>query len=254
MDEEDLYFYVPRWPVLYLDNHLLALYKPAGLLVQGDRTEEVSLLELGKSWLKDRYNKPGRTFLGMVHRLDRPVAGVVLFCRTSKAAGRLSEQFRSGKVGKRYLAVVEGRMSKAREYLTNYIERDERNSRIAAQPGTRRQVAKLSYRLLDATQSRSLVEVQLHTGRRHQIRVQLAHIGHPVLGDRRYGAAKTLPQRQIALFAQKLTVEHPTRREEIVIASPLPRGWPWVIDNSEGEEPLWNWDDLRCLIGNSYNQ
>lgn len=249
MDDGDLYFFTPCWPVLYLDNHLLALYKPAGLLVQGDRTEEISLLELGKSWLKARYNKPSRVFLGMVHRLDRPVAGVVLFCRTSKAAGRLSEQFRTGKVGKRYLAVVEGRLAKEREQLTNYIERDDRNSRIVAQPGDRSQVAKLSYRLLHATQSHSLVEVQLQTGRRHQIRVQLSHIGHPVLGDRRYGALTALPQRQIALFAKELTFEHPTRREGIAISSPLPSGWPWAIENPETEGPLWNWDDLRTLVG-----
>jgi len=248
MDEGNLYFFSPHWPVLYLDNHLLALYKPAGLLVQGDRTEEVSLLDLGKYWLKERYNKPGRVFLGMVHRLDRPVAGVVLFGRTSKAAGRLSEQFRSGKVGKTYLAVVEGRLTKERDQLTNYIERDDRNSKIVAQPGDLTQMAKLSYRLLEATQSHSLVEVQLQTGRRHQIRVQLAHIGHPVVGDRRYGASTTLPQRQIVLFAKELTVEHPTRREEIAISSPLPVGWPWIMENRKIEGPPWNWDDLRALI------
>ncbi|MDY0040901.1 MAG: RNA pseudouridine synthase [Desulforhabdus sp.] len=248
MDEESLYFFSPQWPVLCLDNHLLGLYKPAGLLVQGDRTEEASLLELGKAWLKARYNKPGRVFLGMVHRLDRPVAGVVLFCRTSKAAGRLSEQFRSGTVGKTYLAVVEGRLTKQQEQLTNFIEREGQNSKVVPQPGNRSQLAKLAYRLLEATPTQSLIEVQLQTGRRHQIRVQLSYIGHPVVGDMRYGASTTLPQRQIALFAKELRIEHPTRKEKIAISSPLPAGWPWALEIPGEEAPPWNWDDLRALI------
>lgn len=249
MEDEDLYFFTPRWPVLYLDNHLLALYKPAGLLVQGDQTRDVSLLDLGKLWLKERYQKPGRVFLGMVHRLDRPVAGVVLFCRTSKAASRLSEQFRSGRVIKKYLAVVEGELENEAGELNNYVERDDRNSKIVPQAGERTQTAKLSYRLLDTVASRSLVEIHLHTGRRHQIRLQLSHIGHPVLGDMRYGASAKLPLRQIALYARELKVIHPTRGEQIAFVSPLPRGWPWSSPEAHGPVPPWNWDDLQLLTG-----
>jgi len=248
MADDNTCFFTPGWPLLYLDNHLLALYKPAGLLVQGDRTEEVSLLELGKLWLKYRFQKPGRVFLGLVHRLDRPVAGVVVFGRTSKAAARLSEQFRAGSVVKRYLAVVEGKIEREAAQLVNFLERDEMNSKISSQASPHSQVAKLSYRLLDATRSRSLLEVQLETGRRHQIRVQLAHIGHPVVGDVRYGAATALPLRQIALFAKQLIVKHPTKAEEVSISCALPADWPWPGGATSSPAPPWNWQELEPLI------
>ena len=129
------YFYHPDWPVLYEDNHLLALYKPAGLLVQGDHTGADSLLDLAKAWLKERYHKKGEAFLGLVHRLDRPVAGVVLFCRTSKAASRISEQFRSGRIQKYYLAIVTGNPATSSGQLIDHIERHEnRSSRIVRIP------------------------------------------------------------------------------------------------------------------------
>jgi 23S rRNA pseudouridine1911/1915/1917 synthase len=244
-------FFAPVWPLLYLDNHLLALYKPAGLLVQGDRTDDASLLELGKLWLKHRFQKPGRVFLGMVHRLDRPVAGVVVFGRTSKAAARLSEQFRLGSVIKRYLAVVEGRLEREAAQLVNFLERDDMNSKVSPHASPHSQVAKLSYQVLDAIRSRSLIEVQLETGRRHQIRVQLAHIGHPVVGDVRYGASAALPKRQIALFAKQLIIKHPTRAEEVSISCALPADWPWKAAVKIERSPLWNWEDLQPLVENS---
>lgn len=248
MADDNTCFFTPGWPLLYLDNHLLALYKPAGLLVQGDRTDEASLLELGKLWLKHRFHKPGRVFLGLVHRLDRPVAGVVVFGRTSKAAARLSEQFRAGSVVKRYLTVVEGRMEEEAGQLVNFLERDEMNSKISPQASPHSQLAKLSYRLLDATRSRSLLEVQLETGRRHQIRVQLAHIGHPVVGDVRYGASTAMPKRQIALFARQLIIKHPTRAEEVSISCALPADWPWPGGATSRPAPPWNWQELEPLI------
>ncbi len=243
------YFFHPSWPVLYRDNHLLVLYKPAGLLVQADETEEISLLELGKAWLKKIYQKPGRVFLGMVHRLDRPVAGVVLFCRTSKAAARLSEQFRTGVPEKYYLAMLEGEMGRKADRLVNYIERRENRSSVVVpdkQPGSRE--AKLSYTVLQTEKGRSLVRIKLETGRHHQIRVQFAHIGHPVVGDLRYGAAAPLPEKQIALFAKELAVNHPVLGERMRFESPLPCGWPWRHSTDESCIP-WDWRELEGAVG-----
>lgn len=240
-------FYHPDWPVLYEDNHLLGLYKPAGLLVQGDKTGEPSLLDLGKRWLKERHRKPGEVFLALVHRLDRPVAGVLLLCRTSKAAGRISEQFRRGETEKGYLAVVEGKLQETSGQLTHLIvRRDDRSSRIVTEPTSGSQEARLSYRLLETAGRNSLVEIKLETGRHHQIRVQMAHLGHPVVGDLRYGASAPLPQRQIALLARTLTVIHPTRKEHLLLQCPLPRGWPWPSKEIEAPAPPWNWGDLQA--------
>lgn len=238
-------FLLKDWPVFYLDNHLLALYKPAGLLVQGDETGDPSLLELAREWLKTRYAKPGRVFLGMVHRLDRPVAGVVVFARTSKAAARLSDQFRTGAVEKRYLAIVEGRMADDAGRLVHRLaRRDKRSSQVleGSQPGG--QEARLSYRVLERTDSRTLVEIALETGRRHQIRVQLAHLGHPVVGDLRYGAPAPLPSAQIALLAHRLTILHPTLKTPLPFECPLPSGWPWPGSEQGQPSPPWNWSDI----------
>ncbi|MHC1727516.1 MAG: RluA family pseudouridine synthase [Syntrophobacteraceae bacterium] len=242
------YFFHPSWPVLYRDNHLLVLYKPAGLLVQADETAEISLLELGKAWLKQVYQKPGRVFLGMVHRLDRPVAGVILFCRTSKAAARLSEQFRAGLTEKYYMAVVEGEIKKKADRLVHYIERREnRSSVIVPEEKTGSREARLSYTVLDAAKGRSLVRVVLETGRHHQIRVQFSHIGHPVVGDLRYGAPAPLPEKQIALFAKELIVNHPVLGEKIRFESPIPCGWPWPSQAGELCLP-WDWRELEKAV------
>lgn len=243
------YFFIENWPVFYEDNHLLALYKPAGLLVQADQTKDPSLLELAKTWLKDRYQKPGRVFLGLVHRLDRPVAGVVLFARTSKAAGRLSEQFRTGVVGKKYAAVVEGVVKQASGHLVHVIERiNGRSSRIMEKPTSKTREARLSYQVLDTGQSRSLVEIDLETGRHHQIRAQFAHIGHPVLGDLRYGASAPLPKKQIALCATEISIIHPTLKGTRTFAAPFPQGWPWPELGDAQNAPPWNWCEIAREI------
>jgi len=245
----DLYFHHPCWPLIFEDNHLLVLYKPAGLLVQGDQTGDVCLLDLGKSWLKERYRKPGAVFLGMVHRLDRPVAGVTVFARTSKAAGRLSAQFRSRQARKLYLAVLEGTPPRESETLVHRVERrGDRSSRVAPQAG-QGQEARLSYRLLGSSGPVSLVEVRLETGRRHQIRVQFSHLGCPVLGDLRYGARNPLPGKQIALLAWRLLLEHPTRREPLLFESPIPDGWPLPPQGAPLARTPWNWKDLEKLLG-----
>jgi len=244
---EDFFFH-PSWPVFYRDNHLLVLYKPAGLLVQADDTREVSLLDLGKLWLKHVYEKPGRVFLGLVHRLDRPVAGVVLFCRTSKAAARISEQFRMGTAEKYYLAVLEGELKKKSGHLVNLIERRENRSSLVVfekTPGA--QEARLSFTALDFAQGRTLVRIKLETGRRHQIRVQFAHAGHPVAGDLRYGAPAPLPQKQIALFAKELIVNHPVRNEKIRFESPMPCDWPWPPLKEKTCLP-WDWRELEKYL------
>ncbi|WP_246041704.1 RluA family pseudouridine synthase [Desulfoglaeba alkanexedens] len=242
------HFFDPRWPVLYEDNHLLGLYKPAGLLVQGDRTRDPSLLDLAKAWLKQRYRKPGNVFLGLVHRIDRPVAGVVLFARTSKAAARLSEQFRSGTVTKEYLAVVEGVVPDEAGVLHNHmVPGRERSSRILPAPAERSRHARLSYRRLAVSGTRCLLSVRLETGRKHQIRVQFSSRGFPLAGDLRYGAPAPLPDGQVALLAWKLVLTHPTREETIVLESPVPEGWPWPCPISTPRVP-WSFEELAFSL------
>ena len=237
-----------RWPVVFEDNHLLVVYKPAGLLSQRDETGEVSLLDLSKAWIKERYHKPGQVFLGLVHRLDRPVAGIMVFARTSKAAGRLSDQLRRRRLRKTYLAVVEGRPAVAEGRLVHHIERRERAVRIVSEPTPLSREARLAYRVRASESGRSLVEVELETGRKHQIRLQLAHAGCPIVGDVRYGAPSPLPSRPIALFAKQIVLEHPTRGEVLAFTAPLPIGWPWPDSETE-DSPLWNWDDYAVHEG-----
>jgi len=213
--------------ILYEDNHLLAVLKPAGLATMGVAADSPSLLKLAKDYLKHKYRKPGNVYLGVVSRLDSPVSGVVLFARTSKAAARLTEQFRTRRVEKIYWTLVEGVLDPISGTLSNHLARDEANRRMrivgATLPGA--QHATLSYRRLKIVQNNlSLVEVELHTGRKHQIRLQLAESGHPVVGDRKYGSCRTFGG-GIALHARRLTVEHPVRHENMVFKAPLPETW-----------------------------
>jgi 23S rRNA pseudouridine1911/1915/1917 synthase len=245
----DRYFFDPCWPVFYEDNHLLAVYKPSGLLVQGDHTGDICLLDLGKRWLKARYNKPGKVFLAMVHRLDRPVAGVVLFARTSKAAGRLAAQFRERTVEKQYLAVVSGVVPGESGRLTHHIQRRNRVSRLVPGPTDGSREARLRYTVMGTDRKESLLRIFLETGRRHQIRLQLAHMGHPILGDLRYGAERPLPDRRIALLAQVLALDHPVRGERLVIRCPLPRQWPWPDEEvTESRRPPWEWHAFSSTL------
>lgn len=238
-------FCIDSWPVFHEDNHLFVLYKPAGLLVQADRTGDPSLFELARAWIRDRYEKPGRVYLGLVHRLDRPVAGVVLFARTSKAAARLSEQFRSAAVEKGYTAVVEGRIRQPAGRLVHFLERTGGpSSRIVNQPTPGSREARLSFSVLDTHKNQSLVSIDLETGRHHQIRAQFARIGHPVLGDLRYGAKSPLPGKPIALLASSLSVLHPTSKEPLSFSSPFPAGWPWPGTGRETGAPPWNWSEI----------
>ncbi len=219
--------------VLHLDNHLLAVNKPAGLLVQGDHTGDTDLLTLGKAFLKREFDKPGNVFLGLVHRLDRPVSGVVVLARTSKAASRLSAQFRTRTPDKRYLALVEGRLTGEGERV-DHLAKTDRAVRVVRPTHPKAKRAALRWRALGTDRTKSgdlsLVAVELLTGRAHQIRAQLAAMGYPILGDLRYGAQRRFDGRNLALHAAALTVEHPTRREPVTFSAPPPKTWHGYFD------------------------
>lgn len=212
--------------VLFEDNHCLAVAKPARLLVAGDETGDETLLDRAKAYLKQKYAKPGDVYLGLVHRLDRPVSGVVLFARTSKAAGRLSEQFRMGTAHKVYHALVESTPSPPEGELHDWLLKDEKlniSRRVpGSTPGAKECV--LRYRVLEPRRpdGMSLVEVTPLTGRSHQIRVQLSGQGWPILGDAKYGARRPFDEGAIALHAYELTFEHPVRRAPVVVRCAAP--------------------------------
>ncbi len=235
MDDNDL-------NVLYEDNHLLAVVKPAGLLVQGDRSGDATLLDSARLYLKEKYGKPGNVYVGLVHRLDRPVSGVVLLARTSKAAGRLSRQFREGTVAKFYLAVVAGDLGAQAgddvaadsrdaetELVSHLAHKGDRHgvTGAAAEPFPGSREARLAYTVLGRRQDRTLVRIRLLTGRRHQIRAQFSLLGHPVLGDVKYGAPDRLSDRSLALHASRLVVGHPVGGRQMFFTSPPAPDWPW---------------------------
>lgn len=219
--------------ILYEDNHLLIAVKPAGILSQADDSGKPDMLTLLKQDIKHRYNKPGDVFLGLVHRLDQPVAGVMVFARTSKAAARLSAQIRNHQLEKYYLAVVTGEPSPAAGRLSDWLQKDDRTRMVRVCPPGTGQAAHLDYVILasDARRNRSLVAIRLGTGRNHQIRVQFASRGWPLLGDRRYSPAgigkEQSPPGDMALFACLLCCKHPTR-DEMICGQQLP-DWtaPW---------------------------
>lgn len=216
----------PKLKILYEDNHLLALVKPVGMATMGVDKDETSLLTLAKDYIKRQYNKPGNVYLGVVSRLDSLVGGVILFARTSKAAARLTEQFRSHSVEKTYWAIVEEIIDPPAGILINYVIKDESQHRMRIvgekYPGAK--IAKLSYRMLSVVRDHSLIEVELMTGRKHQIRLQLAHHGHPILGDKKYGSKQNYPS-GIALHSRRLVFTHPVKGDRIVLEAPVPQVW-----------------------------
>jgi 23S rRNA pseudouridine1911/1915/1917 synthase len=216
-------------PIIFEDNHLLVVRKPPNLLSQGDRTGDLDLLTLLKEDLKMRYNKPGNVYLGLVHRLDRPVGGVMVFAKTSKSAARLSAQIRNGQFKKVYLAVVHGKLIKQKDILIHYLLKDNKINRVSAvkreTPGAKEAV--LEYEIMDRVEGLSLVKVDLHTGRSHQIRVQFSAIGHPLFGDQRYGSELNQVGQQIALWSHQIAFEHPTLKKEMSFASFPDQQQPW---------------------------
>jgi len=211
--------------VLGVDNHLLVVAKPACAPCVADESGDESLHERARRWVEVEFDKPGRAFLGVVHRLDRPVSGVVLFARTSKAAARLAESFRSRAVEKRYLALVHGRPSAGpRGSLEQWLSKDARTRNVSVvqpeSPGSR--CARTRYAVLREQDGHSLVELVPESGRPHQLRVAMASLGSPILGDLRYGADAPLPDKSIALHAASLGLEHPVQREHVQWSAPLP--------------------------------
>jgi len=220
-------FNLPKLDILYLDNHLIAVCKPAGMLTQSDEFGEASLMDMVKGWIKTEYKKPGKVFLGLVHRLDRNVSGVVIFARTSKGASRISEQFRQKTTKKIYRALVEGTPEPQQASLRHYLRKEKSlKATVFPRATMNAKEALLDYEVIENFADTSLIEIRLHTGRFHQIRAQLSVIGHPIVGDKKYGASSALPVERIALHAQSMTLKHPTSKEEIVIDCPLPEDWP----------------------------
>jgi len=215
----------PGLEIIHEDNHLLAVAKRAGIRVQGDDTGDVTLHSKAKEYLKRKYEKPGGVFLGIVHRLDRPVSGLVLFARTSKAASRLARAFRERKVQKTYLAIVLGMPDDLEGTLKGGIVRAGRKSRVVSGPSGREAV--LRYKVIAHMSRMSLLQVTPETGRHHQIRAQLAHAGYSVAGDVKYGAPEPLSENAIALHAWKLSLRHPVRDEELALQVNPPSFAPW---------------------------
>lgn len=206
--------------VVYEDNHLIAVIKSAGILVQGDESGERCLMDDVKAYLKETYQKPGNVFLGLIHRLDRNVSGIVLFAKTSKGASRLSEQFRSHSTKKIYHALVEGRLESKKGMLTDRLDKDERKMMAVVSPNGKEAV--LTYEVVNISDKGTLVRIELQTGRFHQIRAQFAHFGHPVVGDIKYGAHSPLPNQALALAATELVFHTAVGSEEIRLQIPIP--------------------------------
>lgn len=216
--------------VLYEDNHLIVVNKAPGEIVQGDKTGDKPLSEQVKEYLKVKYNKPGNVFCGVTHRLDRPTSGIVVFAKTSKALSRLNAMFKNNEIDKTYWAVVKKLPEKTKATLTHYLIKNERTNKSTAydveKPNTKRSV--LHYKVIGQSQNYNLLEVELETGRHHQIRCQLSKIGSPIKGDLKYGAGRSNPDGSISLHARKVAFIHPISKEKIEVVAPTP------------DEVLWN--------------
>ena len=217
--------------VLYEDNHIIVVKKDPNIPSQADKTGDIDMLSIIKEYLKEKYNKPGNVYLGLVHRLDRPVGGVMVFAKTSKAAGRLSTQVREKVFKKEYLTVVDGKLAKRSGTLEDYLYKDERNnmSKVVNKDKKNAKLAKLDYEVIiyNEVKNLSLLKINLHTGRHHQIRVQLAHVGHSIFGDQKYGTRGT--GKQIALWAYELTLEHPVSKETMTFKCLPESNGTWCI-------------------------
>ena len=217
--------------VIYEDNHIIVVEKKPNIPSQADKTEDLDMLTIVKSYIKEKYQKPGNVYLGLVHRLDRPVGGIMIFAKTSKAASRLSNEVREKVFKKKYLAVVDGKLDKKEGILEDYLYKDERNniSKVVKKEKKNAKYAKLEYKVLkyNPLKDLSLLEINLHTGRHHQIRVQLSNMNHSIFGDQKYGTRGK--GKQIALWAYELSIVHPVTKQEMTFKDlPEPIG-TWSI-------------------------
>ncbi len=215
--------------VLYEDNHIIIVNKRPGEIVQGDKTGDVPLSETVKEWIKEQYAKPGNVYIGVVHRLDRPVGGIVVFAKTSKACARLNDMFRNGQVHKTYWAITRNMPKEPEALLTHYITTVEKNNKsyASATPKEGAKESKLKYKVIANSDRYHLLEVDLLTGRKHQIRVQLSAIGCPVKGDLKYGDKRSNPDGSISLIARRVQFEHPVSHKMIDITAPVPDDTLW---------------------------
>ena len=217
--------------VIYEDNHIIVVEKIPNIPSQADKTGDIDMLTLVKNYIKEKYNKPGNVYLGLVHRLDRPVGGIMVFAKTSKAAGRLSQQVRDKIFKKEYLTVVDGKIDKKSGTLEDYLYKDERNniSKVVNKDKKNAKLAKLDYEVLayNEVKNLSLVKVNLHTGRHHQIRVQFSNFGHSIFGDQKYGTRGQ--GKQIALWAYKLSIKHPITKEDMTFKDFPESNGTWCI-------------------------
>ena len=220
--------------ILYEDNHIIVVEKPVNIPSQGDKTGDLDMLTIIKEYLKEKYNKPGDAYLGLVHRLDRPTGGLMVFAKTSKAASRLSEQIRENKFHKKYLAIVDGKMEDNKGHFEDYLYKNEKTntSRIAKKDEKNAKFASLDYEVIKYNEeiNMSVVKVDLHTGRHHQIRVQFSSRGHSLSGDQKYGTRGR--GKQLALYACSLSFEHPTTKEQMTFELEPEHTGSWkILDN-----------------------
>jgi len=215
--------------VIYEDNHIIIVNKTSSEIVQGDKTGDTPLSEIVKQYLKEKYNKPGNVFIGVVHRLDRPVSGIVLFAKTSKALPRLNEMFKNGEVKKTYWAIVKNCPAEPEGELVHYLVRNEKQNKSYAYDKEVKDSKKaiLDYKLIGHSQNYYLLEVNLQTGRHHQIRCQLAKIGCSIKGDLKYGSPRSNPDGSICLHSRKVSFIHPVSKELIELEAPVPEGNLW---------------------------
>ena len=215
--------------VVYEDNHIIIVYKESGEIVQGDKTGDRPLSDIVKDYIKEKYQKPGAVFLGVVHRLDRPVSGLVVFARTSKALSRLNKMFAEGEVHKTYWAITKNAPRSSEGTLTHWLVRNEKQNKSYAYDNEKPNAKKaiLEYRVLSHSDNYSLLEVRLMTGRHHQIRCQLAAIGCPIKGDLKYGAPRSNPDGSISLLSRRVEFVHPVSKETIIAEAPLPHDNLW---------------------------
>ncbi|MBR2360482.1 MAG: RluA family pseudouridine synthase [Bacteroidaceae bacterium] len=215
--------------VLYEDNHIIVVNKAASEIVQGDKTGDVPLSETVKAYLKEKYQKPGNVFVGVTHRLDRPVSGLVVFAKTSKALSRLNDMFRVGDVHKVYWAIVKNEPKQSEGELVHWLVRNEKQNKSYAYDREVKDAKKaiLKYRMIGKSDNYTLLEVELMTGRHHQIRCQLAKMGCPIKGDLKYGSPRSNPDGSICLHARRISFVHPVSKEQIELEAPLPEGNLW---------------------------